>query len=219
MIPKRGIDNMSFPPHPLAPGGGGVPGPSGRHVGKLYLAGVSARAAAAQCKQDHTNVLLATTNKIQPSTPSAPVAHLPNESLPLDDCVQMNTQPPVKESTNQHLNTPLFDEDHAPHIYKDDDVPQITNDPLLSNNLNEDEINPLCAACHLCRDPNSDTDDYHFVLIAIVMLTPSARSRWISKLPHRINLLLHIWIFATEGKSALRKHPVLMVGMWSLCIV
>ena len=108
------IDNMSFPPHPLTPRGGGVPGPSGRRVGKLYLAGVSARAAAAQRKQDRTNVLLATTNKIQPSTPSTPVAHLPNKSLPLDDCVQMNTQPPpVKESTNQHLNTPSVDEDTA----------------------------------------------------------------------------------------------------------
>ena len=63
-FPKRGIDNMSFPPHPSAPGGSGVPGPSGRHVGKLYLAGVSARAAAARRKQDRTNVLLASTNKI-----------------------------------------------------------------------------------------------------------------------------------------------------------
>ena len=55
------IDDMSFPPHPSAPGGGGAPGHSGRRVGKLYLAGVAARAAAARCKEDRTNVLLALT--------------------------------------------------------------------------------------------------------------------------------------------------------------
>jgi hypothetical protein len=102
---------MSFPPHPSAPGGGGVPGPSGRRVGKLYLAGVAARAAAAQCKEDRTNVLLVSTNKTQPSsssTPSTPVAHIPNESLPLVACVQMNTQPPpVKESTKPAFKYPL----------------------------------------------------------------------------------------------------------------
>jgi hypothetical protein len=51
-----------------------------------------------------------------------------------------------------------------PHIYKDDDVPQISNDPLLSNDLNEDEIDPSCAARHLCRNPNSNTDDYRFCI-------------------------------------------------------
>ena len=47
-----------------------MPGHSGRQAGKLYLAGVAARAAAARCKEDRTNVLLALTNKTQPSTPS-----------------------------------------------------------------------------------------------------------------------------------------------------
>ena len=61
---------MSFPPHPSAPGGGGVPGHSGRRAGKLYLASVAARAAAAQLKEDRKNVLLALTKKTQPSTPS-----------------------------------------------------------------------------------------------------------------------------------------------------
>jgi hypothetical protein len=63
---------MSFPPHPSAPGagGGGVPGHSGRRVGKLYLASVAARAAAAQRKEDRKNVLLALTKKTHSSTPS-----------------------------------------------------------------------------------------------------------------------------------------------------
>ena len=61
---------MSFPPHPSAPGGGSVPGHSGRRGGKLYLASVAARAAAAQRKEDRTNVLLARMNKTQPTTPS-----------------------------------------------------------------------------------------------------------------------------------------------------
>ena len=47
-----------------------MPGHSGRWGGKLYLAGVAARAAAAQHKEDSTNALLALTNKTQPSTPS-----------------------------------------------------------------------------------------------------------------------------------------------------
>ena len=47
---------MSSPP-PLAPGGGGVPGHSGRQ-GKLYRATQAARAAAAQRKEDRANVLL-----------------------------------------------------------------------------------------------------------------------------------------------------------------
>ena len=54
---------MTFPPHPSAPRGDGVPGHSGRRVGKLYLAGV-------RRKEDRMNVLLALTNKTQPSTPS-----------------------------------------------------------------------------------------------------------------------------------------------------
>ena len=122
--------------------------------------------AAAQRKDDSTNVLLASTNKTQPSTPSTPVAHLPNKSLPLVACVQLNMQPPpAKKSTNQHLNTPSGDEDYAPHINEEDDVvPQISNDPLLSNNLNEDEMAPLCAACQSCCNPNSDTDDYRFCI-------------------------------------------------------
>ena len=61
---------MSFPPHPSAPGGGSVPGHSGRRGGKLYLASVAARAAAAQRKEDRTNVLLARMNKTQSTTPS-----------------------------------------------------------------------------------------------------------------------------------------------------
>ena len=61
---------MSFPPPPSAPGGGGVPGYSGRRVGKLYHASVAALTAAARCKEDRTNVLLALTKKTQPSTPS-----------------------------------------------------------------------------------------------------------------------------------------------------
>ena len=218
---KRDIDDMSFPPHPLAPGGGGVPGNSGRRVGKLYLAGVAARAAAAQRKEDRTNVLLASTNKTQPSTPSnceiqyqhcsnekshsdatsttntamegekiifetlTPVTELLHKSLPLViaspalqqtsivelpamqpfPCVQLNTQPPtVKESTKQHLNTPAGDEEYAPYINKEVDARLISNDPLLSNNLIEDEMAPSCAACQLCRDPNSDTDDYCFCM-------------------------------------------------------
>jgi hypothetical protein len=64
------IDDMSFPPHPSAPGGGDVPGHSGRRVGKLFLASVAARAAAARSKEDRTNVFLALTKKTQPSTPS-----------------------------------------------------------------------------------------------------------------------------------------------------
>jgi hypothetical protein len=65
------IDNKTFPPHLSAPGGGGVPGHSNRRrVGKLYLASVAGHAAAAQHKEDRTNVMLALTNKTQPSTPS-----------------------------------------------------------------------------------------------------------------------------------------------------
>ena len=77
----------------------------------------------------------------------------------------MNTQSPtVKESANPHLNTPVSDEDYAPHINKEDDVPLISNDPLLSNDLNEDEMAPSCAAHQLCHDPNSNTDDYCFCM-------------------------------------------------------
>ena len=47
-----------------------MPGQFGRRAGKLYLARVAARAAAARCKEDRMNVLLALTNKTQPSTPS-----------------------------------------------------------------------------------------------------------------------------------------------------
>ena len=64
------LDHHVFAPPPSAPGGGSVPGHSGRWGGKLYLAGVAARAAAARRKEDCTNVLLAQTNKTQPSTPS-----------------------------------------------------------------------------------------------------------------------------------------------------
>jgi hypothetical protein len=69
---ERRLDRQHvFPPHPSAPGGGGVPGHSDRRrVGKLYLASVAAHAVAAQRKEDRTNVLLALTNKTQPSTPS-----------------------------------------------------------------------------------------------------------------------------------------------------
>ena len=41
-----------------------MPGNSGRWVGKLYLASVAVRAAAAQCKEDRKNVLLALTKKL-----------------------------------------------------------------------------------------------------------------------------------------------------------
>jgi hypothetical protein len=76
----------------------------------------------------------------------------------------LNTQSPtVKESANPHLNTPVSDEDYAPHINKEDDVPLISNDPLLSNNLNKDRMAPLCTARQFCCNPNSNTDDYHFV--------------------------------------------------------
>ena len=47
-----------------------MPGHSGRRGGKLYLASVAARAAAAQRKEDRTNVLLARMNKTQSTTPS-----------------------------------------------------------------------------------------------------------------------------------------------------
>ena len=47
-----------------------MPSHSGRQGGKLNLAGVTARAAAARRKEDRTNVLLTRTNKTQPSTPS-----------------------------------------------------------------------------------------------------------------------------------------------------
>ena len=71
---------MSFPPHPSAPGGGSVPGHCGRRGGKLYLASVAARAAAAQRKEDRTNVLLARMNKTQPSTPSNREIHYQHRS-------------------------------------------------------------------------------------------------------------------------------------------
>ena len=128
----------------------------------------------------------------------------------------MNTQPPpVEELTNLYLNTPSGDEDYAPHIYEKGDVPLITNNPLLSNDLNKDEMAPSCVACQLCRDPNSDTDDYRFCIYCNCDITPTARSRWISKPQRWINLLLHIWIFATVGKSTIRKPPVLIVRMLS----
>ena len=63
--PHSHLDHHVFPPPPLAPEGGGVPGHSGQWSGKLYLAGVAARAAAARRKEDRTNVLLARTNKTQ----------------------------------------------------------------------------------------------------------------------------------------------------------
>ena len=47
-----------------------MPDHSGRQGGKLYLASVAACAAAAQRKEGRMNVLLARTNKTQPSTPS-----------------------------------------------------------------------------------------------------------------------------------------------------
>ena len=108
-----------------------------------------------------------------------PVAESPNESLPpvvaswaLQQtsvvelpamqqlpCVQLNTQPPsVKKSPKQHLNTPAGDDNYAPHIDDEVDI------PLPSNDLNEDEMAPLCAARQLCCDPNSDTDDYRFCM-------------------------------------------------------
>ena len=103
-FPKRGIKDMSFPSHLLAPGGGGVPGPSGRRVGKLYLADVAARTAAAQRKEDRTNVLLASTNKTQPSTASTPVAHLPDESLP-PGCLRADE---YAITSCQRINKPAF---------------------------------------------------------------------------------------------------------------
>ena len=74
-------------------------------------------------------------------------------------CVQLNTQPPsVEKSQKQHLSTPAGDDDYAPHIDEEVDV------PLPSDDLNGDEMAPHCAARQLCCNLNSDTDDYHFCM-------------------------------------------------------
>ena len=64
ILPPRILPSTQFPPPclpppPLAPGGGGDPGHSGC-PGKLYLANQTARAAAAQRKEDRAKVLLST---------------------------------------------------------------------------------------------------------------------------------------------------------------
>ena len=57
-----------------------MPDHCGRQGGKLYLASVAAHAAAVQRKEDRTNVLLARTNKTQPSTPSNRKIHYQHRS-------------------------------------------------------------------------------------------------------------------------------------------
>jgi len=47
---------------------------------------------------------------------------------------------------------------YVPHIDDEVDV------PLPFNDLNEDEMAPSCAACQLCCNPNSDSDDYCFCM-------------------------------------------------------
>jgi hypothetical protein len=92
-----------------------------------------------------------------PAIQQTPVVELPAmQQLP---CVQLNIQPPsVEKSQKQHLSTPAGDDDYAPYIDEEVDV------PLPSDDLNEDEMAPSCAACQLCCDPNSDTDDYPFCM-------------------------------------------------------
>jgi hypothetical protein len=74
-------------------------------------------------------------------------------------CMQLNTQPPsVKKWQKLHLSTPADNEDYAPHIDEEVDV------PLPSDDLNENEMAPSCAARQLCCNPNHDTDDYCFCM-------------------------------------------------------
>ena len=159
---------------------------SGRWIGKLYLAGAAARAAAARREEDQIKLnhqlhqfAKFTTNSDEKSHSDAfsvtntamvgekinfktltPVAESPNESLPpvkaspaLQQtsvvelpvmqqlpCMQLNMQPlSVKKPPKNYLNTPAGDDDYAPHIDKEVDVPL----PLPFDNLNEDEMAPL----------------------------------------------------------------------------
>ena len=92
-----------------------------------------------------------------PALQQTSVVELPAmQQLP---CVQLNTQPPsVEKLPTQHLSTPTGDDNYVPHIDEEVDV------PLPFNDLNEDEMAPSCAACQLCCNLNSDSDDYCFCM-------------------------------------------------------
>ncbi len=92
---------MSFPP-PLAPGGGGDPGHSGRR-GKLYLATQAACATAARRKEDCANVLLFRPNLAPPSTPSNRATHYKNRS----DEKLLSEAPPATKFPGERI---IFDE-------------------------------------------------------------------------------------------------------------
>ena len=107
-----------------------------------------------------------------------PAAESPNKSLPLVvaspalqqppatqqlPCIQLTIQPPsVEESPMQQgvalLSTSTGDDDYAPPIEEEVDI------PVPSDNLDEDAMAPLCAACQLCCNPNSNTDGYCFCM-------------------------------------------------------
>ncbi len=81
--------SASGPPHPSAPGGGGMPG----HSGRRGNVGAAARAAAARCKGDRANVLLARTNKTHSATPSnREIQHqnCSDEILPINELIRAN---------------------------------------------------------------------------------------------------------------------------------
>ncbi len=241
-----------------------MPGHSGRLGGKLYLASVAARAAAAQRIEDRTNVLLAQTNKTQPSTPSnreiryqhrsdeksqgddasskmptamegekiifeklTPVAESSGKSSPQVvvaspalqqtsvvelpamqqlPCVQLNTQPPsVEKSPRQDLSTPAGDDDYVQQRSEEE-----VDLHLPSDDLNEDEMAPLCAARQLCCDPNSDTDDYRFCMNCNFEAHTICTEQMNFQTPAPDQLIIPHWDFSYGGKERYKKHPVLI---------
>ena len=78
-----------------------------------------------------------------PAIQQTSVVELPvMQQLP---CMQLNTQSPsVEKSPKQHLSTFAGDDDYAPHINEEVDL------HLPSDDLNEDEMAPSCAAWQLC---------------------------------------------------------------------
>ena len=78
---------------------------------------------------------------------------------------------------------------------------------LPSDNLNEDEMAPLCAARQLCCDPNSDTNDYCFCMNCNFEAHTICTEQMNFQTPAPDQLIITHLDFSYGGKERYKKTP------------
>jgi hypothetical protein len=91
-------------------------------------------------------------------------------------------------------------DDYSLHKHDEDEV-------LLSSNDEEAAVKAACAASHLCRDPNNDTEDYRFCLNCNVEAHLICTEQMDFQTPALDKFVINHHDFSFGGKERYKKTP------------